>query len=109
MAGVGNMKQMVLEKWTTPKNGSGSLVDTLADRYPVYGEFSRSGGNRSYEQNQTKISNSLTVRIYFRNQLDIDANWKVVYDGRRHTVQSIEKIDEKRFNYRLVIDSKGEK
>lgn len=106
MAGIGNMEQIKLEKWAQVKNASGSLVDTRLNSYPIWADIRKRGGARSYENHQTKLSDSLEVRIYWKANFDITATWKVVYDGRRHTVRDIEKVNEERFNFILLIESK---
>lgn len=109
MAGIGHMKQMVLEKHVSGKTAAGSTSAATTARYAIWGEIDRSGGGRAYEHLQTTLSNTFRVKIYWRTRFDMNAIWKVVYDGRTHAVESIEKVDERRFNYVLIVESKGKR
>lgn len=106
MAGIGSMRKIVLERWTQAKNATGSLEDTLTTRYPIYADIRDRGGSRSYEDYQTKLSSAKEIRIYYRDPFDITAQWKVVFDGRRYTVSDVQKVNEAKFNYLLLIDTK---
>ena len=103
---VGVMKPIYLEKWQQTKNARGSLIDTKLITYPIWAEVKKRSGGRTYESYQTKLSNNMEVRINFRDPFDLNGQWKVVYNGRRHTVLDIEKVNETRFNYLLLIESK---
>lgn len=107
MAGIGDMMQVKLEKWTQSKGPTGSLDDTLVNSYPIWADVRKVSGSRNYTNSQTKERDRIEIKIWWKSAFDINALWKVVYDGRRHTVQSVEKINEKRFKYLLIIESNG--
>jgi hypothetical protein len=108
VAGVADYKPFILEKWTQAKNAQGSLEDTLVTRTTMYGEFKKRSletFGRSYEGNQIKMADSFSVKVR-HNGIDPDGKYKLVYRGRRHTITSIEHIDEKRFNTLLTVQAK---
>lgn len=106
MASVGTFKQILLEKWEQVKV-DGNLTDEMTETYALYAEAERTGGSRTYQQNQLQMTNTVRFKIRYRSEFDIDATWKIVYDGRRHSVQSIEKLNERNFDYLIVAESKG--
>lgn len=102
---IGRSKPIKLEKWTQGKNASGSLGDTFVQSWTVYAEVEKTGGSRSYEGFQTKMPDIYRMRIR-KNDLDVNGLYKVVYRGKRHTVLSIDRENEKDFYYILNVEVK---
>lgn len=107
MAGIADRKQIRLEKITTSKDGNGNLVETIALRLNFWAEVSRQGGGRSSLNGQTQLGNSYLFKVNFRPDWKPTGAWRVVYLGKRLTVQSIERQDEERFTWRIIADGKG--
>lgn len=105
---IGRTKPIVLEKWQQMKNASGSLTDTLVQRYPVYADIEMrdlAQDGRVYENFQTKVQTVYKMKIR-SIQLQADALWKVVYRGKSLTVLSKKRVDEKDFYFVLTVESK---
>lgn len=105
---IGTMKQVVLEQWTQPKDGSGNIVDTKTHSYKIWADVSRSSGSRVFDT-QTKMDSQYKFRAYSRTAFDITALWKIVYDGKRLTVQSIDKEKENNFYWIIRADANSTK
>src|SRR5690349_16533499 len=91
-------KQIRLEQWTAPRNGSGDAKEQVT-KYNLWAEVTRSGGSRANVNGQTALDASVQFKIRFRPDMDITGNWRLVYDGKRYTVSSIEKDKEDRFSW----------
>jgi len=98
---IGTSKPIVLEKWQQGKNASGSTTDTLVTRITAYANIERTGGVRDYDRQIKEVN---TFRVIARQRgLAVDCLWKIVYKGKRHTVLSKECIDERSFDYLLIV------
>lgn len=109
MAGVIPNKQVKLEWFKTDKNVTGDNRETVYKRVSVWASVKRIGGGRTTGQGQTVLKNSIEFTVYFRPDLYPTGNWRVVYDGRKHTVQSIVKKDEGRMFWVILADSEGKR
>lgn len=112
---IGTSKPIVLEKWQQSKKTGGSLGDTLIQRYTAYAEIEKreyAQDGRQYQNSQTKESEVYKMKLRCpidsngRPALEVDALWKVVYKGKRHTVLSKKRISEKNFYYQLTVEVK---
>lgn len=104
MAGVS--KQIRLEKYVTAKDGSGNNTETVT-KYNLFAEVKRRGGSRVNQDGQTQLTQSIQFRVRFRPDFKPSGNWRVVFDGNRYTVQSIEKEKEDRFWWLITTESQG--
>jgi head-tail adaptor len=105
---IGTMKPIVLEKWQQMKNASGSLTDTVVQTYTVYAEVENrdlTQDGRTYDHSQTKVQQVYKMKVR-SIQLKADALWKVIYRGKRLTVLSVKRVDEKDFWYSLTVECK---
>lgn len=111
MAGVANMKQITLEKWIAGQSDAANRGSNVNDRqaiYNIYADVRRRGGYRTTERNQTQLSSTYEFRVWWRPELEeLTALWKIKYDGKAFTVHTIERIDEKKFNYLITAESVG--
>lgn len=73
--------------------------------YRGWGEFGKGFGSnyssRSVMNNQVQIDKFFEVRFRFRDDITVDANTRLVYNGNKYTVTGIRRDDEKRF-YRVI-------
>ena len=97
---IGDMKQVVLEQWTQTKSTTGILEDALPMRYKLWAEVKRLNSDKGYDR-QIDMKASYSFKVWFNKDYDPNGLSKIVYDGVRYTIHSIEKINEKRFN-RLI-------
>lgn len=98
---VGMMKPVKLLKYTVSKDANGDMAEVLEARYRMWAEVEDAGGNRTTERGSTKIGGSKRFLIHFRPDWVLNGDWRVRYYGKEYRINGIERIDEKRFNWRL--------
>ncbi len=98
------MKRIVIERWGQTKTATGKNEDTMLNRYAVYAEVGQLSRSKDYDQ-RIDMKAGYSFRIWFNKDLALDGLWKVVYEGSRYNIHSIEKVKEKRFN--LLLKTEG--
>jgi SPP1 family predicted phage head-tail adaptor len=83
------------------QSASGNWQQQPDQSYNTWAEVSNPSGFRDYLNGQTQLG--LTKRFQVRFQFDLfpGADWKVKYQGKEYTVQSIERLNEKRFYWTI--------
>lgn len=102
-------KQIKLEWWKTAKDGSGNNTESVYKRISVWAKVNRVGGGRTTRNGQTVLENSIEFYIYFRPNLFITGNWRVVYDGKKFTPQSVMKDNENKFYLAITATESSKK
>ena len=102
MAGVS--EQIRLEKWVTTLGGTGNPTETVT-KYNCWAEVMRTGGSKNSSNGQTVLPENVSFKLRFRPDFKFTGNWKVVYNGLKYQVESIEKEAGKRFY--MIIKTKG--
>lgn len=97
------MVSIRLEKWVSTKDGSGDFKETVT-KYNLFAEVLSSGSSRLTTNGSTKLNNTVQFKIRFRPDFKPTGNWRVVYDGKRYTVNSIEKENQERFYWIITAD-----
>ena len=97
--------QIVIEKWSAPKDVKGNAKERIDTRYPMWAEIVRSSGFRTDSQGQTRLNKTRQFKIRFRPDWKIDGTWKIVYQKKRYSITEIEPINERRFNW--LINGEG--
>lgn len=95
MAGIGDKKQIVLEKWSYAKV-SGRNTESVT-RFRVWADVEFKSGTRSSLNNQVDLVRTVRFGIRLRPGMNINGTWKIVYDGKTYTIEVIEKDQERRF------------
>lgn len=90
-----------LEKWVTTKDGSGNNIEILAEKINAFAEVTRLSGDRASLNGVTHLDNFFEFIVRFSPKFNITGNWRLIYGGKRFTVHSIEKMEEKRFYWRI--------
>lgn len=98
------MKKIKLNEYTVTKDGNGDNTESLANSYPIWAEVKEVSGNRSFD-NGVNLTKSKTFRIYFKPDWVLTGNWTITYFGRDYTIENIERINEKRFNW--IVSANG--
>lgn len=101
MAGIGNYKKIKLKEYTVTQDGNGDNIESLANSYAIWAEVIEKGGARSFNQG-VETTKTKTFKIYFKPDWVLTGNWTVKYFGREYTLENIERINEKRFNWILT-------
>lgn len=104
---IGSRKQVEIRPYTSTKGAAGQNEETPGTPVRVWAEVQSPSGSRSYEHGQTKIGNTRDFIIGYRFDRFPNSSWRIMYDGKLWTVDSIEKIEERRFFYRLNASAKG--
>lgn len=95
------MVSIRLEKWVGTKDSSGDFKETVT-KYNLFAEILSSGSSKGDRGGSTKISQTVQFRVRFRPDFKPSGKWKVVYDGKRYDVNSIEKEEQKRFYWLIT-------
>lgn len=96
---------IMLELWAETQLGNGSFKDTLLSSIPVWAEVRKKSGYRAYEGHH--VQEGEAYEITFRaNNLKVDTTWKVMYNGKRMTITSAERVQEKHFKYKIIAEVK---
>lgn len=64
-------------------------------------------GFRDTNLNQTQIGRFYEFRFRFRGDITINAHCRIIYDGKKRTIHSVEKENEKPFYWILRVESKS--
>jgi len=91
--------QIRVEKWIAPKDSKGDAKEQIEVIYNLWAEIVNSSGNRSDTNGQTKLNKSKQFKIRFRPDWVLSSGWKLKYLQKRYSITSIERINEKRFNW----------
>ena len=100
---MAELKQIRLEKWVSTKDGSGDFKETVT-KYNLWAEVVTSSTSRGSVGGSTKLTQTVQFRVRFRPDFKPTGDWRVVHDGRRYTVTSIEKENQKRFYWLITAD-----
>lgn len=92
-------KQIQVEKWGAVKDANGNAKELIIANYSRWAEPVRLSGNRSDSNGQTTLNKQVRFKIRFRPDWKLSAAWKIIYLGERYTITSIQRIDEKRYNW----------
>jgi len=98
---VGMMKPIKLLKYSVTKDSNGDNIEVLEARYRMWADVEDSGGSRSNERGTIGIGNSKTFLINYRRDWVLNGDWRIKYFGREYRINGIERIDERRFNWRV--------
>lgn len=101
MAGIGNYKPIKLVKYTSTINQSGDSVETAQTR-TFWAEVTDSGGGRTQVDGRTTLSTTKQFKVYFRQEYNLNADWKIFYFGQKYAISNMVRIDEKRFNWLIT-------
>lgn len=108
MAGIGDKKPIRLEHWYTTKAANGDFKETVT-KYNLWADVKRKGGDRGEINGQTGLDNIIEFRVYWKPNIFPTGNWRVIYSGRTHTIHSIVKENEDRFNWIITAESTGKR
>lgn len=104
MAGIGTYKPIKLVKYITTTDEDGNNLEGVQVVYKMWAEISNGGGSRSLQKERTSVSDTKTFKFMFKGY-NIDPDFKIQYFGQIYEISSIERIDEKRFNWRITANS----
>lgn len=97
MAGIGSYKPVKLVEYTVSKDVNGDNQEAV-NKYRCWAEVEDLGGSRGFDSGVT-TSQKKRFKVRFRSNWILSGDWKVEYYGRVYTINHIERIKEKRFNW----------
>ncbi len=97
--------QIRIEKYGIVKDGNGNAVESVNTAYNMWAEVVRIGGSRSDSNGQTKLNNNVQFKVRFRPDWKISGMWKLIYKGMRYSINQIQPLNEKRFNWIINCES----
>ena len=106
--GVGVRKQVQIIPYTSAQSASGSWDESAGTPIGVWAEVQNPSGFRSYANGQTQLGSTKDFFIRYRFDKFPNADWRIVYDGKRWTVTEVRKQQEKKFYYRLTATAKSD-
>lgn len=106
--GIGNRFQVQIIPYTSAQNAAGSWEETAGTPIGVWAEISNPSGFRVYQNGQTQLGSTKDFLIRYNFANYPNANWRLVYNGKRWTVSEIQQVGEKRFYYRLTATAKSD-
>lgn len=99
MAGIGSYKLVKLYEYLVVVNTSGNNVEVEQYRFRTFAEVKNSGGSLGSDHGHNTLSNQKTFKIRYRTDWILNTKWKIKYFGKLYGITSIERINEKRFNW----------
>lgn len=99
---IGQMKPIKLNKYTVTQDGNGDNTEVLTDSYRIWAMVDDGGGSRSVNQGKTNLDHTRTFNVWFRNGFNLTTEWRIKYNGKEYAITNVERINEKRFNYRIT-------
>jgi SPP1 family predicted phage head-tail adaptor len=101
---MAGLKQIRLEKWKTVKDANGNNIESVV-KYNYWADVRLLGGSRSSYSGKSELGNQVEFTIDFKPNRFPTGNWRVVYQGKRYKVLSIERSD--RFKWIITADGKS--
>lgn len=100
MAGIiGRRKQIKLIDVAPTKDANGYLKPGSSVLFSGWADVIDPGSSRLYQNGQASIDYTKVFRIRHNGGLHVGADTRIVYDGKKFTVESIEKEKEKKFYF----------
>jgi SPP1 family predicted phage head-tail adaptor len=107
--GIGKRVQVQLVKLVAQKEAAGNWgTPAEAETIGVWAEISNPSGFRDYQNGQTQLGQTKRFLIRYRFDKHINCEWKIRYDDKDWTISEKQKIDEKRFYWRITATSKAD-
>jgi SPP1 family predicted phage head-tail adaptor len=98
-------QQIRIENWIAPKDSKGNPKEQIEFARTFWADVKQRSGNRNDSNGQTKLNKSMEFKVRFRPDWTLKGSWKVIYNKKRYSITSIERIQEKRFNW--LINGEG--
>ncbi|MBL0268109.1 MAG: head-tail adaptor protein [Chitinophagaceae bacterium] len=103
--GVGQLNKVVVFKENTPSNLGAGGADSYSTLLTTRGSLKKLSGSRSLSFGELVESNSYEMITRYQDDIkdNIRMDTKIEIESRTFTINSFEKIGEKRFYYRFVL------
>lgn len=104
MAGIGSRKLIKVVDETPTKSGS-DWEPGNTTIYRGYADVRSVGVNQSVQYSQTQIQKFFEFRFRWQSEITLNAHCKVIYNGQKYKVASLEREREKSFYW--IIRTEG--
>lgn len=94
---VGQRKQIKIIDVTPVKDANGNLKPEQTVLFAGWAEVTNPSGGRNYFNAQDSLEHTKFFKIRNYQAIEADVNTRLLYSGKRYTVNSIEKDKEKNF------------
>lgn len=105
MADIGKRVPIKLVNQTPVLTGS-NWVNNDTTLLNTWADLKTRNGFRGVENGQVQLGQFFEFRFRYREEIDINANTRLIYDGKRYTVHSIQKENGKKFYWIVTCQSK---
>lgn len=97
MAGIGTRKQIKIIDVAPTKDSNGHMKPNETVLFSGWAEVSNPSGGRNFFNGQDSLDHTKFFKIRNHQAINADVNTRLLYSGKRYTVNSIEKDIEKNF------------
>lgn len=103
---VGGLNKVVVFRQNTPSQQGAGYVDSYSDLLTTRGALRSLSSSRGFSFGEVLQTNTHELIVRYQTALasGLRGDMKVVIDGRTFTVSTWEKIGEKKFYYKLIIN-----
>lgn len=105
MAGIGSMKPVKLVDETPTKSGANWLAGNVTI-LNTWAEVKVKNATRVVQGNQVVLDKFFEFRFRYRGDIELNANVRLIYNGKKYAVQSLTREDEKNFYWKLLAEAK---
>lgn len=106
MAGIGLRKPIKIISVAPVKNANGEMKPNELVLFSGWAEVSNPSGNRNYFIGQDSFDHTKFFKIRNNQGLTSDVHTRLIYSGKRYTVNSIEKDNERNFYWNIRATAK---
>lgn len=105
---IGTRKPVKLVQVVQVTGVDRETTEADGQNYKLWADVKRISGNRAFQRGVTQLEEGLYFRVRFRFTYNPDAKYKIIYNGHRYTVRSIEPEEEKNFYWIIKADTAHE-
>lgn len=106
MSGIGSRKQVKIISVAPVKNADGEMKPAEEVLFSGWAEVTSPSGGRNYFIGQDSLDHTKFFKIRHHQAISSDVNTRLLYAGKRYTVNSIEKDEEKNFYWNIRATAK---
>lgn len=106
---IGKLNKVVRFDKNVPVPSTAGWSDVYTELLTTYGYMKKVNGSRSLSFNEVVNENTYDLWVNYQQLLEdnLRSDIKVNYDGKLFTIQTWEKVEEKRFLYHFVVTETG--
>jgi hypothetical protein len=104
--GIGGLHKIVVFNKNTPAQMGAGTVDSYSTLLTTRGSLKKQSGIRGLGFGELLESNSYVMYVRYQQALEdnLRMDMKIEVEGRVFTISSYDKVEEKRFYYKLILN-----